>query len=600
MERPAAGGDGIRILCVDDQPGFAKVTADVLEGQRDAFEVVVETDPDEALARVEEDEFDCIVSDYDMPGTDGLSLLEAVREYRPEVPFILFTGKGNEAIASEAISRGVTDYLRKGKGADGYAVLANRIEDAVEEYRSRRSAETAERRMTELTETTDDVLWMFTADWEELLFVNSTYEDIWGRSVDDLRANARDFLQGIHPEDREMVQRAMTRVSEGETVDIEYRVNEAEDYGRWVRVQDRPIRDEDGEIARVAGFARDVTDGWENERTVERERDRFRTLFENLPNPVVHGIAEEGEPVIVDVNPAFEEVFGYDADVVEGEPLDERLVPPGKENEAEMINRRLLTEGEIHTEVRRQTADDVRTFRLDAAIGDPDRDTPEGYAIYTDVTEREEREWELQRRNERLDEFASVVSHDLRTPIEVATGGLELARDDCDSDHLETVQDALDRMTAIVDDTLARQGRTVAEVEPVAVVPLAQRCWDLVATGDATMTATGEFTIRGDPGGVQQVLENLFRNAVEHGDPDGHVRVGPIDERGFYVEDDGPGIPPEEREAVFEAGYTTAADGTVFGLSIVEEVAAAHDWAVELADGTHGGLRVEITGVEFV
>ncbi len=98
---------------------------------------------------------------------------------------------------------GVTDYLQKSFGVEVYELLANRIENAVSEYRAKQQAAKSERRVRELTEARNDILWEFTADLSEVLVINSAYEDIWGRSTEALAAQPRDFLHGVHPDDRE-------------------------------------------------------------------------------------------------------------------------------------------------------------------------------------------------------------------------------------------------------------------------------------------------------------------------------------------------------------------------------------------------------------
>lgn len=126
----------IRVLHVDDQSSFGDLVADLLEREDDCFNVITETSAAEGLDRLEKSTLDCIVSDYDMPGENGIEFLESVREEYPELPFILFTGKGSEEVASDAISSGATDYLQKKPGTDQYKLLANRIKNAVDQYRS--------------------------------------------------------------------------------------------------------------------------------------------------------------------------------------------------------------------------------------------------------------------------------------------------------------------------------------------------------------------------------------------------------------------------------------------------------------------------------
>ncbi|MFA9502015.1 PAS domain S-box protein [Natrinema sp. H-ect1] len=219
-------------------------------------------------------------------------------------------------------------------------------------------------------------------------------------------------------------------------------------------------------------------------------------------------------------------------------------------------------------------------------------------------TERQQSHETLERQNERLQEFTSVVSHDLRNPLNVAQGSLDLALEGDDT-GLEACEEALERMEQLIDEllSLAEQGATTADLEPVALRDLATKAWSMVDTGDATLAFDGAGRIRADPERLQQLLENCFRNALDHGVPAGGtsadltVTVGDC-EGGFYVADTGRGIPAEERESVFDIGFTTAEEGTGFGLGIVKRVAEAHDWDLRATDSDSGGARFEITGVD--
>jgi signal transduction histidine kinase len=239
---------------------------------------------------------------------------------------------------------------------------------------------------------------------------------------------------------------------------------------------------------------------------------------------------------------------------------------------------------------------------------DSDDEIVGSFAFYVDITERKE----LRRKKERLDEFTSIVSHDIRNPLNVAQGQAELARETCDSEHLDAVIRAHERMQTLIEDllALARSGKHIDDPEPIPLETLVRSCWLNIETGAATLAVDADTTIRGDRSRLKQLLENLVRNSVEHGSTTNRtesddsvepltVTVGTMD-GGFYVEDDGPGIPDADRERVFDPGVSTAEDGTGFGLSIVEQVAEAHGWTVRITDGTRGGTRFEITGVEFV
>jgi PAS domain S-box-containing protein len=130
----------IRVLHVDDDPRFGQLVSDFLERVDDRIEVVAETSARAGLEALAEREVDCVVSDYDMPRTDGLEFLQTVRERHGDLPFVLFTGKGSEAVASDAITHGATDYLQKGGGTEQYELLANRIANAVSGHRAERDA----------------------------------------------------------------------------------------------------------------------------------------------------------------------------------------------------------------------------------------------------------------------------------------------------------------------------------------------------------------------------------------------------------------------------------------------------------------------------
>ncbi len=208
--------------------------------------------------------------------------------------------------------------------------------------------------------------------------------------------------------------------------------------------------------------------------------------------------------------------------------------------------------------------------------------------------ERHTQQQELRRQNERLERFANVVSHDLRNPLSVAQGHIEMI----DDENADVIERNLDRMETIIEDvlTLARQGESVEEAERVDLAALAADCWESVETNAATLSTDDEITVLADPSRCRQLLENLIRNSVEHISDDVSIRISSLP-GGFYFEDDGPGIDPDDREAVFEAGYTTNREGTGFGLNIVKEIANAHGWRVDITEGSEGGARFEFTGV---
>ncbi|MFB6354754.1 MAG: sensor histidine kinase [Halobacteriales archaeon] len=214
-------------------------------------------------------------------------------------------------------------------------------------------------------------------------------------------------------------------------------------------------------------------------------------------------------------------------------------------------------------------------------------------------TQRRRRAADRRRKTERLEEFTSLVSHDLRNPLNVAQGRLELAREEDDAEQLDAVARAHERMEGLIDDLLsaARAGEAVTDPAPVRLGEVAEGCWQAVDTRAASLVADAEQSIVADPAALQQLLENLFRNAVEHGGDGVTVTVGELD-GGFYVADDGAGLSVDRPERVFETGFSTADGNTGLGLAIVRDIADAHGWSVGVTAGEQGGARFEFTGVE--
>jgi PAS domain S-box-containing protein len=231
--------------------------------------------------------------------------------------------------------------------------------------------------------------------------------------------------------------------------------------------------------------------------------------------------------------------------------------------------------------------------------------------LLQDVSERVRRERDLEAQVEKLDRFASIVSHDLRNPINVARGYIQQTQATGDLDNLDKSLDAVDRMDAIIEDVLAltRGGEEVTEPRPVSLQSLARETWGVVDTGAADLEVTDDTQIVADPDRLRRLLENLFRNSIEHGvEPTGDdkpfaaghtVTVGVHEDEGtsvtVSVADNGVGIPPDRHEQVFEDGYTTG--GTGLGLTIVEQIAGAHGWTVDLTDSPEGGASFELHGV---
>jgi PAS domain S-box-containing protein len=589
----------IRVLHVEDDPAFADLTRSFLERERDGITVDSVTSVEAGLDRIATDEYDCVVSDYDMPGASGIEFLERVQRTHPELPFVLFTGKGSEEVASEAITAGVSDYLQKETTPEQYKLLTNRIENLVEQYRSRRALEASQERLSLFVEQsplgiiewdTDMTILGCNAAAEEILgyeeadLVGESYRVVVAdeslADVDELVGRLTEVRGGFHSVDRNVR-------ADGEVITCEW--------------HNRVITDDSGTPVAIFSQFRDVTDREERERQLEAVRTRYRLLVENFPDGAVFLFDDDLTYTLAGGQEL--EAVGLSSTDFEGSTPYDVFPEAIAEKTAEYYRRALA--GERGTFEQSLRGSRYRIVTL--PVRDGDGEVVAGMAVSLNVTEPRRQAAALERQLERMEEFASVVSHDLRNPLDVASGHLELAMEECDDEHLVAVERAHARMRTLVEDllTLARTGDPVEITEPVDLAALAERSWFDVDTAEATLRVETGRTVRADVTRLEQLFENLFRNAVEHGGDAVAVTVGDLDTDdgdpvGFYVADDGPGIPPGERETVFEAGYSTSEGGTGFGLRIVRQAAETHRWTVEVTESETGGARFEVRGVDVV
>jgi PAS domain S-box-containing protein len=517
----------IRVLLVDDEPDFPETAATFLEREDDRLEVTPAASARAGLDHLEASAFDCVVSDYAMPEMDGLAFLEAVREEHPDLPFVLFTARGSEDVASEAITAGVSDYYQRDRhGDEDYAVLANRVTNLVERYRAEREAdrtrshlqaitessadaivtvdedstirfanaavrdlfgyepdellgerltvlmpgryrqehldameryvETGHRRLNwsnvefsgrradgeeiplsvsfgefehdgdrrfvgivrdvsehkqveadlrerearfrQLAENIREVVWMADPGKQELFYVNPAYEDVWGRSVESLYEDPASFLEAVHPDDRDRVEVASTQQLEG-GYDEEYRIVRPDGQVRWVRDRAIPIRDDDGEVYRIVGIASDVTERKEETR-------RLETLISNLPGIVYRCRNEPGWPMDF-VRGECEAITGYPSERLESGDLvwgEDVIHADDRAETWETVQEAFETGEQFEVTYRIVTADGAVKWMWERGrivTTHAGERVLEGFI--SDITDRRERERELERVERRYD-----------------------------------------------------------------------------------------------------------------------------------------------------------------------------------------------------
>ncbi|WP_231186931.1 PAS domain S-box protein [Haladaptatus sp. DYF46] len=738
--------DDIRVLSVNPLSD-AGVSSDRLSEVADDLSVLEAQSADEALGMLDEYHIDCVLSAYMLPESDGIELLHAVRKKWADLPFLLYTESGSERIASEAISAGVSDYLRAeetdaetlveraerlvhpsdtngpnrrfnhyrsivqamGDGVytldpNGYMTAVNDTlvdisgyerDELLGQHVSLLLAEESVKRGTRLIEDLldggDDVgtirAILHTADGRTiscegrigLLVHDDVFRGTVGvfRSIEEhehVKRELRDEkrrIEELHEVASEMETCQTTTdiceltveaaesilqfdicgvdliegdhfvpaaISTGMTDDgyTELRIDEGiagktHQNGETYVLDD--VRTESdavpaqaeyrsllsvpiGDVGVFQAGSRDVASFDQDDaelaelllsHTVEALRrivsqtalreseEKYRTLVEQSHDAIYIYRNDKFEFI----NQRVCALSGYTRDELMGMEIWELIHPDDREEVRRIASGRGRGERFPHYEARVETKEgDIHHVEFSVRVI-----TYDGERAFLgsarDVTKREQRKQELQRQNERLEEFASVISHDLRNPLNVAQGHLELAREREEDVHFEKSENALDRMETLIADllTLAREGHVVNETESVELPKIVRQAWSSVDTCESVLVVDKLGTLDADPGRLQELFENLFRNAVEHAGDETTVRVGELTD-GFFVEDDGPGIPPEDREAVFEHGYTTVRAGSGLGLSIVSTIANAHGWSISVRDGPDGGARFRICGIQ--
>ncbi|OYR53636.1 hybrid sensor histidine kinase/response regulator [Halorubrum halodurans] len=585
----------IDVLHVDDDPSVLDLAEAYLDRELAAVSVTSVTDPETGLERLEAASFDCVISDYDMPEMDGLAFFEALRVDHPHVPFVLYTGKGSEEIASRALNAGVTGYFQKG-GPEQLQRLANRVEQAVEEHRTR---EIADRYSTVIDALGYPVY--VVDETGTFTFVNEPFAELTGYDREEIVGNTPDLIK-----DAEAVAEAEDRLGtilSRDGPDVQrFRVDIDPKEGDPIPCRDHmavlPYEGErfDGSV----GILRDVS----VEAARREELETKRRALDEAPVGITITDPSLSDNPMVYVNDEFVEMTGYDREDAVG--INCRFLQGPDTDEAAVAELRDAIDAEEPASV------ELLNYRKDgtpfwnrvsvAPIREHDEDRVTGWVGFQeDITAFKDRETALRRQNERLDEFAGIVSHDLRNPLNVALGRVEMAREETGNEHLAAAADALDRIESIVDHTLtlAREGETVGDPEPVDLAELVDDSWGTVDTEGADLEIDLDGRVLADPDRLRNLFENLFRNSIEHGsvDDDVTIRVGDLED-GFYVADDGPGIPEGIRDDLFEPGQSGSEGNTGFGLAIVKEIVTAHGWEIAAVEPESDGARFEIRGTD--
>ena len=396
--------DDIHVLHVDDDVAFSDMVATFLEREDDRISVETVHTADHALDQLDTVQFDCVVSDYDMPGTNGIEFLRAVRQDASDLPFILYTGKGSEEVASEAIAAGVTGYFQKENGTSQYALLANRISNAVETFQARQELDERTRQLETLFSNLPGMVYRCLNEpgWPKETVEGEAVEPMTGYTPDMMETG--EILWGedvIHPEDRNRVwETVQDGLADDGTFEVTYRIETRDGTIKCVWERGRGVY-EDGELQAIEGFITDITDLREHE-----EELRLKTsAMADAPIGIVITDYTEADNPIIYANDGFAELTGYDPSEVTGQNC--RLLQGEQTSEERVATMRRAIDSADSVTV------ELRNYRRDgslfwnqvsiAPIFDDDGKVTNFVGFQRDVTERKERERALAETSSRLE-----------------------------------------------------------------------------------------------------------------------------------------------------------------------------------------------------
>lgn len=593
--------DTIRTLHVDDDPGVRDLLASTFEHK---FENIIVEDfgtVSDAVSYMQTNTVDCIISDYNMPKTDGIEFLENVREINDDIPFILYTGKGTEDVASKAISKSATDYIQKESGLDHFEVLGNSVINSVESFRKDKNLREVHRRFDSVLSTMPATVFLKTFDGRYLL-VNDRFKQVFGIDSDldvTMYKNADIFDEKT----KKINQLHDRHVYETET-ETKYELTvEVGGDEKTHMITKNPVKDDNGNVVAICGVSLDITDRKQKEQTLKDLNEQFQLVVNGAHLGVWDWDLRTGD---LEYNDIWASIFGYDTESLDNriEEWYDRIHPNDIEDAKQALQEHFDGESEYYVSEHRIQHKEkgwvwVRNVGKIVEYtdgGDPAR----AVGIKRDIDTRKSIETELKmerdallKEKNRLNQLMDLITHDIKNPLTVAKGNLGLLKDEInDTKYADNIDNSLGRIDEMIDEIASFKNISDEEIEQIDVSKHINQCWRNIDSKESEIHNRTTKIVEGNSKTVKHIFENIFQNSIYHNSSAVDIYVEDTDD-GFYIEDNGDGIPEEMLDTLFVSGESGKLSGTGLGLSIVYEIVKSHDWDIA-AENTDRGARFTI------
>ncbi|HVN73203.1 MAG TPA: PAS domain S-box protein [Methanoregula sp.] len=591
----------ISVLYVDDEPTLLEVCKIFLE-RRGEFSVATETSPVKALERLEHEEYDVIVSDYQMPELDGISFLKRFRVDHPKLPFLIFTGKGREEIAVAAYENGADFYIQKGGNPVAqFADLSHKIHRAFEQRAAERALAESETRFRALIQNASDIIRILGRDGR-ILYDSPAASRTLG--FPEQFFIGKDPLDFIHPDDRGRVTADLGLVRDRTNMGrpTEFRIRRAD--GEYIDVESVAVNlfGTQG-IDGIVVTTRVITDRKRAEAALAESRRAFETLIANLPG-MVYRCRNDQDWTMEFVSGGCRELTGYDPAELVGNttvaygslvvPEDRKAVweqvqdAIGRKGPFQMAYR--ITDRAGHTrwvwEQGRGVFDDAGNL---LAL--------EGYIA--DISSHKHAEEALRMTNRKLQLLSGITRHDIQNQLTTLRGALALVSheqlDPQSKKLIGTAEKAAGTIGSQIEFTKEYEHLGVREPRWQDITGVFRSAARHFLMCDVALELAAEgYEIYADPL-LEKVFYNLIDNAFRHGGDVTRISLSVTGTGGSLVvtfEDDGRGIPDADKPLIFEQDF---GKNTGLGLFLSRDILSITGISIA-ENGKYGeGARFVIT-----